>query len=73
MNIKILGKTIHTFTDWELKEIMTIIGKEEVTKRRIIERELSERKRARRQGKYVDRTLNPKVPLKKRLEDNNLV
>jgi hypothetical protein len=73
MITKVVKATVHTFTDWELREMLSIIGKDEITKRRVIEREIAERKRLRRQGKYVDRTLNPKVPIKKRLEDNGLL
>lgn len=73
MITKVMKATVHTFTDWEIREMLSIIGPDEITKRRLLERELSERKRERRQGKWEDRTLNPKVPIKKRLEGAGLL
>lgn len=63
MNIKTLKATVHTFKDWELKELRRIMGNEELTKQHIVQMELARRKKK----TYRDETLNPLIPIRERL------
>jgi hypothetical protein len=67
MTIKELRATVRTYKDFELTNIQGIIDQEELTKQRIISKEINRRAAARESGKYVDETLDPKIPIRKRL------
>lgn len=67
MNAKEMRKIIWTFKDWELRNILDLV-EEDSTKAKMIRQELALRKKERKKGKYDDKTLNPQVPLRKRLE-----
>ncbi len=73
MNVTTLAKTMHTFKDWELRELMKLLepdakanGGPSKSKFMLCKNELNRRAKAKKQGKYVDQTLNPKVPIHKR-------
>lgn len=68
MNSKEMRKVIWSFKDWELRAILDIV-EEDDKKAKMIRRELALRKKERKNGKYEDRTVNPKTPLRERLED----
>lgn len=67
MTIKEMKQTIRTYKDWELEKILTLLGDDESTKQRMIINELQRRANARKSKTYQDETLDPKIPVRKRL------
>lgn len=68
LKIKTLRKTVHTYEDWELKQLATLYRySQALTKEHIVVNELGRRKVERDNGTYVDKTLNPKVSIQDRL------
>lgn len=67
MDTKVLKNTIHTYKDYELENILVLaeLG-ENLRKVKIIKKELRDRKLSRTSGNYVDKTLDPKIPIRKR-------
>lgn len=68
MTIKELKATIQTYEDDELRNILAISKwTESKTKELVIKKEMQRRKKTRRDGTYIDKTVDPSVPIRKRL------
>lgn len=75
MEVSTFAKTIHTYKDAELKELYKMLeadadenGGSSRSKCKLIRTEQKARKKAREEGTYKDQTINPRIPVHKRLD-----